>query len=137
MAKEIEEQLSAKEISSQPVRLFYKVTSHKTEKEMTEEKKYESKDDDGNINFTREHQLDDTDDMNRVNTKDRDERSILQNQDGGQYQGEHKASSWAYNNQTCTMILPGSVAYNFPSFSGLHQVFVPTNTYLVYNFPAM
>ena len=76
MAKEIEEQLSAKEISSQPVRLFYKVTSHKTEKEMTEEKKYESRDDDGNINFTREHQLDDTDDMNRVNTKDRDERSI-------------------------------------------------------------
>ena len=104
---------------------------------MTEEKKYESRDDDGNINFTREHQLDDTDDMNRVNTKDRDERSILQNQDGGQYQGEHTASSWAYNNQTCTMILPGSVAYNFPSFSGLHQVFVPTNTYLVYNFPAM
>ena len=43
---------------------------------MTEEKKYESRDDDGNINFTRGHQLDDTDDMNRVNTKDRDERSI-------------------------------------------------------------
>ena len=135
--KKLRSNCQPKKFPAKPVRLFYKVTSHRTEKEMTEEKKYESRDDDGNINFTREHQLDDTDDMNRVNTKDRDERSILQNQDGGQYQGEHTASSWAYNNQTCTMILPGSVAYNFPSFSGLHQVFVPTNTYLVYNFPAM
>ena len=116
---------------------------------MAEEKKYESRDDDGNINFTREHQLDDTDDINWINTNDsverlvlqnqdginrtnasnRDERSILQNQDGGQYQGLHTVISWVYNNQNCTMLLPGSVAYNFPSFSEIHQVFVPTNTY--------
>ena len=95
---------------------------------MTEEKKQESRDDDGNINFTREHQLDDADDINRVNindsdgrlilynqddinrknAKDRDERSILQNQDGinRTNEGQDTASSWAYNNQTCTMLLP-------------------------------
>ena len=50
---------------------------------MTEEKKYEIRDDDENINFTREHQIDDTDDINRVNTNDSDGRSILQNHDGG------------------------------------------------------
>ena len=66
---------------------------------MTEEKKYEIRDDDGNINFTREHQIDDTNDINRVNTNDSDGRSILQNHDGGQYQGQNTASSWAYNNQ--------------------------------------
>ena len=166
-----------KKFPAKSVRLFSKVTSDRTDKEMTEKKKYESSDDDGNINFTKEHQLDDTDDINRVNTNDsdgrlilqnqddinranandrcersilqnqdginrtnandRDERSILQNQDGGQYQGHHTASSWTYNNETCTMLLPGSVACNFPSFSGLHQVFVPTNTYWVYYFPAM
>ena len=75
--------------------------------------------------------------MTSIGSNDRDGRSILQNQDGGQYQGQHTASSWVYNNQTCTMLLPGSVAYNFPSFSGFHQVFVPTNTYKVYYFPAM
>ena len=136
---------------------------------MAQEKKYEGRDDDGNINFTREHELDDTDDINWINTNDsverlvlqnqddinrtnandrdessilqnhdainrtnasnREERSILQNQDGGQYQGQHTAISWVYNNRNCTMLLRGSVAYNFPSFSGIHQVFVPTNTY--------
>ena len=49
---------------------------------MTEEEKYEIRDDDGNINFTGEHQLDDTEDVNRVNTNVSDGRSILQNQDG-------------------------------------------------------
>ena len=48
---------------------------------MTEEKKYESRDDDGNINFTREHQLYDTDGIKRVNTNDSDGTLILQNQD--------------------------------------------------------
>ena len=105
---------------------------------MTEEKKYEIRDDDGNINFTREHQIDDTDDINRVNTNDSDGRSILQNHYGGQYQGQNTASSWAYNNQTYILLLPGSVVYiTFTSFSGLHQVFVSTNTYWVHYFPAM
>ena len=105
---------------------------------MTEEKKYEIRDDDGNINFTREHQIDDTDDINRVNTNDNDGRSILQNHYGGQYQGQNTASSWAYNNQTYILLLPGSVVYiTFTSFSGLHQVFVSTNTYWVHYFPAM
>ena len=127
MAKEIEEQLSAK-----PLRLFSKVTSCRTDKEMTGEKKYEgSDDDDGRLI------LQDQDGINRANANDRDERSILQNQGGEQYQGQHTASSWAYHNQTCTMLLPDSVAYNFPSFSGLHQVFVPPNTYWVYYFSAM
>ena len=49
---------------------------------MTKEKKYEIRDDGGNINFTGEHQLDDTEDINMVNTKDSDGRSILENQDG-------------------------------------------------------
>ena len=61
------------------VGLFFKVTSHRTDKEMTEEKKYEIKDDDENINFTGEHQLDDTDDINRTNISDGNRRSILQN----------------------------------------------------------
>ena len=74
--KKLRSNCQPKKLPAKPVRLFYKVTSHRTDKEMTEEKKYESRDDDGNINFTRGHQLDDTDDMNRVNTKDRDERSI-------------------------------------------------------------
>ena len=105
---------------------------------MTEEKKYEIRDDDGNINFTREHQIDDTDDINRVNTNDSDGRSILQNHYGGQYQGQNTANSWAYNNQTYILLLPGSVVYiTFTSFSGLHQVFVSTNTYWVHYFPAM
>ena len=43
---------------------------------MTEEKKYDSRDDDGNINFTKEHQLDGTDDINMVNTNDSDGRPI-------------------------------------------------------------
>ena len=128
MAKEIEEQLSAK-----PLRLFSKVTSCRTDKEMTGEKKYEGSDDDDDGRLI----LQDQDGINRANANDRDERSILQNQGGGQYQGQHTASSWAYHNQTCTMLLPDSVAYNFPSFSGLHQVFVPPNTYWVYYFSAM
>ena len=124
---------------------------------MTEEKKYEIRDDDENINFTGEHQLYDTegisrvntndsdgrsilqneDGINRTNTNDSDGRSILQNHDGGQYLGQHTTTSWAYYNQTCTMLLPESVVYNFPSFSGLHQVSVPTNTYWVHYFPSM
>ena len=104
---------------------------------MTEEKKYEIRDDNGNINVTGEHQQDDTEDINRVNTNVSDGRSVLHNQDGGQYQGQHTASSWAYNNQTCTMLPPGSVVYNLYLFSGLHQVFVPTNMYWVHYFPAM
>ena len=35
---------------------------------MTEEEKYEIRDDDGNTNFTGEHQLDHTEVINRVNT---------------------------------------------------------------------
>ena len=46
---------------------------------MTEEKKHKIKDDDGN-NLTGEHQLDDTDDINRINTYDSDGKSLLQNQ---------------------------------------------------------
>ena len=61
------------------VGLFFKVTSHRTDKEMTEEKKNEIKDDDENINFTGEHQLDDTGDINRTNISDSNRRSILQN----------------------------------------------------------
>ena len=83
---------------------------------MTEEKIYEIKDDDENINFTGEHQLDDTDDINRTNISDSNRRSILQNQNGGHYQSQHTASSWAYNNQTCTLLLPGSLVYKFSSF---------------------
>ena len=93
MAKEIKEQLPAT-----PVGLFSKVTSHRTDKEMTEEKKQEIKDDDANINFTREHQLDDTENINSTNTNDSDWRSISQNQDGRQYKGQHAACSWAYKN---------------------------------------
>ena len=133
--KKLRSNCQPKKLPAKPVGLVSKVTSHRTDKEMTEEKKYEIRDDDGNINFTGEHQLDDTKDINRVNTNDSDGRSILQNQDGGQYQGQHTASSWAYNNQTCTMLLPGSVVYNFPSFSGLHQVFVTKNTHWVHYFP--
>ena len=152
--KKLRSNCQPKKLPAKPVRLFSKVTSHRNNKEMTEEKKYDSRDDDGNINFTKEHQLDGTDDINMVNTNDsdgsriqqnqdgfnrtnasdRDERSILQNHDGGQYQGQHTASSWAYNNQSCTILLPGSVAYNFSSFSGLHQGFVPANTYWVTTF---
>ena len=29
------------------------------------------------------------------------------------------------------------VVYNFPSFSGPHQVFVPTNTYWLHYYPAI
>ena len=124
---------------------------------MTEEKKYDSRNDDGNINFTKEHQLDGTDDINMVNTNDsdgsriqqnqdgfnrtnasdRDERSILQNQDAEYCRIKiniAESSSWAYNNQSCTTLLPGSVAYNFSSFSGLHQGFVPANTYWMTTF---
>ena len=73
MAKEIEKPLPAK-----PVGLFSKVTSHRTDKEMTEEKKYEIKDDDGNISFTREQQLDDTENINSANINDSDGRLILE-----------------------------------------------------------
>ena len=54
-----------------------------------------AKDDDININSTGEHQLDDTENINRTNTHFSDGRSILQDQDGGQYQGQHTAQSWA------------------------------------------
>ena len=79
--KKLRSNCQPKKLPAKPVRLFYKVTSHRTDKEMTEEKKYESRDDDGNINFTREHQLYDTDGINRVNTNDSDGTLILQNQD--------------------------------------------------------
>ena len=151
MAKEIEEQLPAK-----PVGFFPKATSHRTNKEMTEEKKYEIRDDDGNINFTGEHQLDDTEDISRVNTNDSDGRSILQNEDGinrtntndsdgrsilqnhdgGQYQGQHTASSWAYNNQTCTMLLPGSVVYNFPKYYKFFKARMRVNINVFFCFTA-
>ena len=118
---------------------------------MTKEKKYETRDDGGNINFTGEHQLDDTEDINMVNTNDSDGRSILENQDGinrtnasdsdgrsilqiqdgGQYQGQHTASSWAHNNQTRTVLLPGSVVYNFPSFSGKTNTYFFTDKYVL------
>lgn len=94
-------------------------------------------DDDGNMNFTGKHQLDDTENISRTNINDSDGRSLLQNQDGGRYQGQHTAHSWAYNNRTFTLLLPGSVVYNFLSFSGFHQVFVPTKTYWVHYYPAM
>ena len=74
MAKEIEDQLPVK-----PVGLFSEVIVHRTGKEVTEEKKYEIKDD-GNFNFTGEHQLDDTEDINSTNINDSDGRSISQNQ---------------------------------------------------------
>ena len=65
---------------------------------MTEEKKCEIKDNDGNINFTREHQLGDTENINNTNINDSDGRLILQNQDGRQYIGQHTACPWACNN---------------------------------------
>ena len=73
--------IQPKKLQAKPVGLFSKVTYHRTDKNMTEEKKYEIRNDDGNINFTEEHQLDDTEDIKRVNINDRDGRSILQNQD--------------------------------------------------------
>ena len=106
MAKEIEDQLPVK-----PVGLFSEVTAHRTGKEMTEEKKYEIKDD-GNFNFTGEHQLDDTEDINSTNINDSDGRSISQNQNGRQYQDQHTACSWAYNNQTSTL-LPSASVFHF------------------------
>ena len=92
---------------------------------MTEEEKYEIKNDGGNISFTGEHQVDDSEDINRTNINDSDGRSILQNQEGRQYQGQHTACSWACNNQTCTLLLPGSVIYNFPSFSFVRVHYYP------------
>ena len=65
------------------------------------------------------------------------EDQILQNQDGGKYQGQHTARLWAYNNQTCTMLLPGRTVYNFFSFLELQQALVPTNKYWVHYSPAM
>ena len=64
------------------------------------------------------------------------EDQILQNQDE-KYQGQHTACLWAYNNQTCTMLLPGRTVYNFFSFLVLQQVLVPTNTYWVHYSPVM
>ena len=52
-----------------------------------------AKDDDRNISFTGEHELDDTENINRTNINNSDRRSILQDQDGGQYQGQHTAQS--------------------------------------------
>ena len=77
--KKLRSNCQPKKLPAKPVGLFPKVTSHRTNKEITEEKKYEIRDDDGNINFTGEHQLDDTEDISRVNTNDSDGRSILQN----------------------------------------------------------
>ena len=70
--KKLRSNCQPKKLPAKPVGLVSKVTSHRTDKEMTEEKKYEIRDDDGNINFTGEHQLDDTEDINRVNTNDSD-----------------------------------------------------------------
>ena len=80
MAKEIEEQLPVKFVS-----LFSKVNSHRTEKEMTQENKYDI-------------QRDNTENINSKNINDSDGRSIMQNQDGRQSEGQHTAYSWTYNN---------------------------------------
>ena len=53
--KKLRSNCQPRKLPVKPVRLFSKVTSHRTDKEMTEEKKYESRDDDGNINFNRKH----------------------------------------------------------------------------------
>ena len=53
--KKLRSNCQPRKLPAKPVRLFSKVTSHRTDKEMTEEKKYESRDDDGNINFNRKH----------------------------------------------------------------------------------
>ena len=42
-----------------------------------------------------EHHLDDTENINRVSINDSTGRSILHNQDGGQYQGQHAVRSCA------------------------------------------
>ena len=107
--KKLRSNSQPKKLPAKPEGLFSKVTSHRADKEIIEEEKYKIRDNDGNINFTAEHQLDDTGNINRVNTNDSDGRSILQNHDGGQYQGQHTASSWTYNNQTCTMLLSSSL----------------------------
>ena len=130
--KKLRKNCQPKKFPAKPVGLFSKVTFPRTDNAKTEEKKYEINDDDGNINFIGKHQLDDTEDINRTNINDSDGRSILKNQDGGQYQVQHTARSWAYFNQTCALLLPGSAVYNFPSFSELQQVFVLTNAYWVH-----
>ena len=61
MAKKIEEQLPVK-----PVSLFSKVNSHRTDKEMTQENKYDI-------------QRDNTENINSKNINDSDGRSIMQN----------------------------------------------------------
>ena len=80
MAKKIEEQLPVK-----PVSLFSKVNSHRTDKEMTQENKYDI-------------QRDNTENINSKNINDSDGRSIMQNQDGRQSEGQPTAYSWTYNN---------------------------------------
>ena len=80
MAKKIEEQLPVK-----PVSLFSKVNSHRTDKEMTQENKYDI-------------QRDNTENINSKNSNDSDGRSIMQNQDGRQSEGQPTAYSWTYNN---------------------------------------
>ena len=80
MAKKIEEQLPVK-----PVSLFSKVNSHRTDKEMTQENKYDI-------------QRDNTENINSKNSNDSDGRSIMQNQDGRQSEGQHTSYSWTYNN---------------------------------------
>ena len=75
--KKLRSNCKPKKLPAKPVGLFSKVTSHRTDKEMTEERKCEIKDDDGNINFTGEYQLDDTEDINRTNTNDSDGKSIF------------------------------------------------------------
>ena len=80
MAKKIEEQLPVK-----PVSLFSKVNSHRTDKEMTQENKYDI-------------QRDNTENINSKNINDSDGRSIMQNQDGRQSEGQHTSYSWTYNN---------------------------------------
>ena len=110
--KKLRSNCQPRKLPTRPVSLFSKVTSHKTDNEITEEKKYEINDDDGNINFTGEHQRDDTEDINRTNINDSDGRLIFQNQDGRQCQGQHTARSWAYKNQSCILLLPCCVVYN-------------------------
>lgn len=83
---------------AKPVGLFSKATSHRTDNEIAEEKKYEINDNGRNINFTGEQKLVDTKDISRKNISDSNGRSILKNQDGGQYQVQHTARLWACNN---------------------------------------
>ena len=56
-------------IPAKRVGLFSKVTSHRTDNEITKQK-YEINHHDEKNNFTVEHHLDDTEDISRANTND-------------------------------------------------------------------